>query len=607
MILTDQIEALLPHVSTPGRYTGGELNSVVKRPEDVSVRFALAFPDVYEVGMSHLGSHILYKVLNDIPDVACERVYAPWVDMETLMRQNGVPLFSLETRTPVREFDILGFSLEYELSYTNVLNMLQLAGIPLRSSERGESDLLVVAGGPCVFNPEPMAPFIDAFVIGEAEEAVVELVRVYREWKGHRRELLERLAGITGVYVPSFYDACYDGERYLGLKRIDSAVPPKIRKRVLRRLEGAPYPVRPIVPFINIVHDRAVLELFRGCTRGCRFCQAGTIYRPVRERELESLAQMARELISNTGYNEISLASLSSADYPRIQELMERLSDELIGTGVGLSLPSLRVDTFSVELAKEVEKVRKSTFTFAPEAGTDRLRRVINKGITHDQILEACRAAFEAGWDGLKLYFMIGLPTETDQDIEGIAELAREVKKEYGRSGTSRRSLKLHVSVSNFVPKPHTPFQWEAQDSMEELQRKQKFLAKWLRPLGVKLSTHDVRTSFLEAVFARGDRRLAQVLEKAWQYGAHFDAWREQLNFDAWRRAFEHTGIEPRFYATRARDENEVLPWDHIDAGVTKAFLWKERLKALAAETTPDCRFGPCQFCGVCSSEVYSG
>lgn len=592
-------------MSVPARYLNGELNSIRKPHSGVSLLFALAFPDVYEVGMSHLGSHILYKVLNDHPQIACERVYAPWIDMEALMRQEGLPLFALESQAPVAGFHVLGFSLLYELCYTNVLNMLDLAGIPLRSSQRCEDHPLVIAGGPCCFNPEPLAPFIDAFVIGEGEEVALELCEAVMSFRGKpRHQLLERLAGIEGVYVPSLYAEQYGDGSYLGLEPLWEGAPRKIRKRVLATLEGAPYPLKPIVPFVNIVHDRAALEVFRGCTRGCRFCQAGIIYRPVRERQPESVLAMARELIAATGYDELSLISLSTADYSAIQETMKQLASELSNAGVGLSLPSLRVDTFSVELAKQVEKVRKSTFTFAPEAGTDRLRRVINKRISHEQILEACAAAFEAGWHSLKLYFMIGLPTETDGDIEGIANLVRDVKKVYRSVGVSRRSLALHVSVSNFVPKPHTPFQWEAQDTPEELTRKQSLLSRLLRPLGVKLSTHDVHASLLEAVLSRGDRRLAAVIEQAWRNGARFDAWSDQFHFDIWDQAFRDTGVDPRYYANRQRTRDEVLPWQHIDPGVSQEFLWSERLKALAGEETPDCRFDGCSGCGVCDGNV---
>jgi radical SAM family uncharacterized protein len=597
--------AVLSRVTKPARYTGQEWGSVRKDHDTVDATFALAFPDVYEVGMSHLGLKILYHVVNRRPDAAAERVYAPWPDMEAELRREGLPLHTLESFRPVSAFDVVGFTLQYELSYTNILNMLDLAGIPLKSADRGDDHPLIIAGGPCAFNAEPLADFIDFFVLGESEEALDDVAAAVAAWKkadrpGGRRGLLARAAAIGGVYVPAFYAARYNADGTLAATTaVDPAAAPVITKRIVADLEQAPYPTNPVVPFLEIVHDRIMLELFRGCTRGCRFCQAGVLYRPVRERRPETLLRLAQELVDNTGYNEISLTSLSSADYSCLKDVVGRLIDRFKDQGVSVSLPSLRIDSFSIELAKEVQKVRKSGLTFAPEAGTQRLRDVINKGVTEKDLEEAVGAAFRAGWSGVKLYFMIGLPTETDDDIRGIAALAHRVRDIY-REVTGKRGARVAVSVSSFVPKPHTPFQWYGQNGMDELERKQQLLKTLFRDRSVSFSWHDARVSFLEAVFARGDRRLGDVLLAAWRRGAKFDGWSEYFKFDIWQEAFRETGIDPWFYAGRERDAAEVLPWDHLSAGVDKSFLRREYEQALAAAPTPDCRRGDCRVCGVC-------
>lgn len=597
--------AILSRVAKPARYTGQEWNSVKKDPAAVAATVALAFPDVYEVGMSHLGLKILYHVLNRRDDVAAERVYAPWPDMEAEMRTGGLPLYTLESYRPVAEFDLVGFTLQYELSYTNILNMLDLAGIPLMSGERGDNHPFIIAGGPCAFNAEPLADFIDFFVLGEAEEAVDEVAAALVAWKkagkpGGRQGFLTRVAAIAGVYVPAFYSVTYDADGTLAAATpTQPAAAARIEKRIIADLEKAPYPTSPVVPFLEIVHDRIMLELFRGCTRGCRFCQAGTLYRPVRERRPETLVRLAQELVDSTGYGEISLTSLSSADYSCLHDLVVKLLDRFKDQGVSVSLPSLRIDSFSIQLAQEIQKVRKSGLTFAPEAGTQRLRDVINKGVSEQDLEEAVGAAFRAGWSGVKLYFMIGLPTETDEDIVGIAALARKVQAIF-REITGKRGAKISVSVSSFVPKAHTPFQWYGQNSIAELERKQQLLRSQFKDRSISLSWHDAQVSYLEAVFARGDRRLGRVLLAAWRQGAKFDGWSEFFKFAIWQDAFASEGIDPDFYAARERPQDEPLPWDHLGAGVDKEFLASEYRQAMAGEVTADCRRGECRGCGVC-------
>ncbi|WP_347488067.1 TIGR03960 family B12-binding radical SAM protein [Desulfoscipio sp. XC116] len=602
-----QLEKILRRVQKPGRYSGGEWNMVRKDWHSMCVKMAFAFPDVYEVGMSHLGLQILYGMVNDREDALLERVFAPWPDMEEQLRKTGLPLTSLESRRPLRDFDIIGFTLQYELSFTNILNMLDLAGIPLRSADRkGGNYPLVVAGGPCSFNPEPMADFIDVFVIGEGEDALNDLLDAYlasRRSSEGWEDLLLRLAGFDGIYVPVLYRVEYNDDRTIkALTSGSEGVPALVHKRVVTDMDAAFFPTRMVVPAIETVHDRAMLEVQRGCTRGCRFCQAGVIYRPVREKEPETLLRHAGELLGSTGWGEISLTSLSTSDYSRVSSLISELIKRHGPAGVNVSLPSLRVDAFSVDLAKEVQKVRRSSLTFAPEAGTQRLRDVINKGVTEDNLMDAVGAAFSAGWQSIKLYFMIGLPTETDDDIRGIANLARRVLDKGRMLVRVKGRLKVTVSVSSFVPKSHTAFQWEPQNSMAELKRKQLLLRDLLRSRGLVFKWHDTRSSFLEAVLSRGDRRLAGAIEAAWRNGARFDGWSEFFDLGKWLKAFESTGIDPEGYAYRRYQYDDVLPWDHIGAGVSKKYLVREHRRSLEGAITPDCRGGQCPGCGLCAT-----
>ena len=595
-------EELLDKVQKPGRYTGKEFNEIVKEEDASTVKIALTFPDLYEIGMSYLGFKILYEIINKRDDALSERVFSPAVDMEKLLRERQIPVFSLETYRPLNSFDIVGFTIQHELCYSNILNLIDLGQIPLRSEERKENNPLVIAGGPGAFNPEPLSRFIDLFVIGEGEEIIGEIIEVYKrlkEKKQSRAKLLEELAHIEGVYVPSFYKVTYfkDG-------RVKSVVPKKetyysvIKKQIISDFDKAAYPLFPIVPNIDVVHDRITLEIFRGCTRGCRFCQAGMIYRPVREKSVDTLIGLAYEILAHTGYEEISLSSLSSSDYGEIESLITKLVDRFEEKGVGVSLPSLRIDSFSVALAQQVQRVRKAGLTLAPEVGTQRLRDVINKNVLEEDLYSSIKAAFEGGWRKIKLYFMVGLPTETEEDVEGIARLVSKVDH-MGREITGRK-VNINISVSTFVPKPHTPFQWEAQEERESLFKKIRYLKNRLNWRNVSFSYPDIDRSYLEAVFARGDRRLGEVLEKAHSLGCKFDAWREQFNFEAWQEAFNDCGLDMEFYATRVREEDEVLPWDHISCGVKKEYLLEEKEKALKGETTPDCRFEDCTGCGVC-------
>ncbi len=595
-------EELLDKVEKPGRYTGKEFNEIVKEEDKSTVKIALVFPDLYEIGMSSLGFKILYEIINKRDDALAERVFSPAIDMEKLLREQQIPIFSLETYRSLSFFDIVGFTIQHELCYSNILNLLELGHIPLRSEERKEDDPLIIAGGPGAFNPEPLSCFIDLFVIGEGEEIIGEMIEVYKRWKDKkqsRAKLLEELAYIKGIYVPSHFEVNYfkDG-------KIKSVTPKKetyhsvIKKRFISNFDQVAYPLFPIVPNINVVHDRITLEIFRGCTRGCRFCQAGMIYRPVREKKVDTLIELAEKILAHTGYEEISLSSLSSSDYSEIEKLITRVVDRFEEKGVGVSLPSLRIDSFSVALAQQVQRVRKTGLTLAPEVGTQRLRDVINKNVQEDDLYSSIRAAFERGWRKIKLYFMIGLPTETEEDIEGIVRLVSKVDR-MGKEITGRK-VNINISVSAFVPKSHTPFQWEAQEERESLSEKIRYLKNKLNWRNVAFSYPDINRIYLEAVFARGDRRLGEVLEKAHSLGCKFDAWREHFNFEAWQRAFSKSGLNMEFYVNRVRQEDEILPWDHISCGVKKEYLLKEKEKALRAETTPDCRFVDCMSCGVC-------
>lgn len=603
-LLRDRIDGLLDRVQKPARYMGGEMNCVLKDPNSVSIRYAFAFPDVYEVGMSHLGMRILYDIINKRDDALCERVFTPWVDMADLMRAEGVPLFSIETRSPVAGFDMLGITLQYEMSYTNILEMLDLAGIPLHSEDRTWAHPIVIAGGPCAFNPEPLYRFIDAFSIGDGEISTLETIDVVKRCKQEgvsREECLYRLSQLRGVYVPSLYRTSYHEDGTLAsFEPVRDGVPRTVVKNMVADLDAAAYPESVIVPFMEIVHDRINLEVLRGCTRGCRFCQAGMIYRPVRERSVKRLLDLAEKLVAQTGYEEITLSSLSTGDYtclPQLaHELMERFADER----VALSLPSLRLDSRVKETLEETQRVRKTGLTYAMEAGTQRLRDVINKGITEEDLLSSVSDAFAGGWSNVKLYFMFGLPTETQEDLEGIADLASKVVRAYFSTpkGVRARGLRINCSASCFVPKPFTPFQWEPQDTLQEFERKQRFLCQIMRIKGVEFNWHEPHVSFLEAVFSRGDRRTADVLEAAWRLGCRFDGWSDQFSFERWMRAFEACGVDPSFYAHRRREKDELLPWAFIDAGVTQEYLWREKERAVRAQTTPDCRKG-CQGCGL--------
>ena len=595
------LEHILPRVQKPARYTGGEYNAVVKDRRKVDVRYALCFPDTYEIGMSNLGMRILYGTMNEMDGVWCERVFAPWGDMEEEMRREGILLYGLESGDAIADFDLIGFSLGYEMAYTNVLNMLDLAGLPLRSEERYGLSPIVVAGGTCAYNPEPLAPFVDIFVLGEGEDVSVEIIQLYRKAREEcwsKDEFLAAAAQVPGLYVPSLYDVSYRADGTLEQVTPRRGAPAVVTKRIVQNFSESYFPVKTIVPSTEIVHDRVMLELFRGCIRGCRFCQAGYAYRPVRSRDPERLLQQGIEACKDSGYQEMTLSSLSTSDYRPLEQLCDGLLDWCEPNRVSLSLPSLRADNFSLGLMERVQHVRKSGLTFAPEAGTQRLRDAINKNVTEEDLLRSCRTAFSGGWSSVKLYFMLGLPTETDEDVLGIADLAEKVYKTWKEvTPNPKRGVTITVSTAWFVPKPHTAFQWEPQITMEEYQRRVKLLREHMRGRSTRYNWHDSQTSFLEAVFARGDRRVADVIETAWRQGAKFDAWSEYFDFDRWLAAFAACGVDPAFYANRTRARDELMPWDVTSVGVSKDFLWRERERAYEAVITPDCRV-QCTGCG---------
>lgn len=601
-MVSKEVEKLLLKVQKPGRYVGGELNEVIKDKRKVDVRFAFCFPDTYEVGMSHLGMKILYSLFNSKEYIWCERVFAPWIDMEREMIKNNIPLYALESGDPVSDFDFIGFTLQYELSFTNMLNMLKLANIPIKTSDRNELNNIVVAGGPCVCNPEPIADFVDMFFVGEGEEVDLEVIDIYRRCRSEGKtkiEFLELCSHVEGVYVPSLYDVTYNSDGTIKSFLPKGDAPKVIHKRIMKRMDESYYPDNFVVPLVEIVHDRAVQEIFRGCIRGCRFCQAGFIYRPVREKSPDTINAQCRALCENTGYDEVSLSSLSSSDYSQIVPLLEKLTSWSKDEKVSISLPSLRVDGFTDEIMNKIKTVRKSGLTFAPEAGSQRMRDVINKNVREDELLATCTTAFEGGWTTVKLYFMIGLPTETFDDVAAIAGLGQAVVDAYYRCDNrpKGKAVRVTVSASSFVPKPFTPFQWEPQDTIPVLHKKQQHIKESITTKKIQFNYHDADTSFLEAVFARGDRKLCKAMELACERGFHFDGWNDCFSLEKWLEIFDECGIDPEFYANRRRSFDEILPWDHIDYGVTKDFYIKECKKAYENTTTPHCRL-KCNNCG---------
>lgn len=602
------ITSLLEKVQKPARYTGGELNSVVKSKADVNIRFAFCFPDLYEIGMSHLGIKLLYGLLNSLDGVWCERVFEPDDDMAALMKENGIPLYGLESRDPLTDFDFIGFTLQYEMCYTSVLHMLEMGGIPLLAAERGEDFPIVVGGGPCVCNPEPIADFFDIFLPGEGEEVLPELMQLYREHRQSgwdKRAFLRAASHVEGVYVPSLYSVDYHEDGTVAAVTPTEGAPATIRKRIVRELDTAYYPDSFPVPFIDVVHDRAVTEVFRGCIRGCRFCQAGFIYRPVREKSPETVNRQSRVLCEATGYEEFSLLSLSTGDYTQLEPLLDDLLSWAEPQHTNIGLPSLRLDSFSPELANRLNILRRNGLTFAPEAGTQRLRDAINKNLTEEEILSACRKAFAAGWTGVKLYFMLGLPTETDDDVRGIAELGQKIVDLYYRNPDKPKGKAVSVSISPacFVPKPFTPFQWEPQATLDELEHRQQLLRESLTTRKITISRHDARSGHMEAVLARGDRRLSAALLEAHRRGFRLEAWGEHFSYEAWQDVFRTVGLDPAFYANRRREYTEVFPWDHLDYGVTKSFLEKENRLAHNSVTTPNCR----EKCSGCGAACWKG
>ena len=606
-------DEILLNIEKPARYIGGEVNSVMKDKEKVDIRFAMCFPDVYEIGMSHLGIQILYDMFNRRGDTWCERVYSPWSDLDKVLREKNIPLFALESQDPVRDFDFLGITIQFEMCYTNILQILELSHIPLHASERTAADPFVIGGGPCTYNPEPLAEFFDVFYIGEGETVYDELLDVYNSWKGSgksRKEFLEMAAQIEGLYIPSFYDPVYNEDGTLkSFSPNNVHAPAAVKKQVVMDVTDASYPMKPVVPFIKATQDRVVLEIQRGCIRGCRFCQAGMIYRPTRERNVDKLKEYARAMLKNTGHEEISLSSLSSSDYSELKELVTFLINEFKGKGINISLPSLRIDAFSLDVMSRVQDIRKSSLTFAPEAGSQRMRNVINKGLTEEDILDGAGQAFEGGWSKVKLYFMLGLPTETEEDMREIARLSDRVARRYYEIPKEQRNGKCQITASSsfFVPKPFTPFQWAPMCTAEEYMRraeivKEEFHAQ-LNRKSLKYNWHDAQVTVLEGVMARGDRKVGKVIEEAYRLGCLFDSWTESFRNELWIQAFENTGIDPSFYNLRERSEEELFPWDFIDTGVSRSFLRSEWERAVQETVTPNCR----QQCSGCGAASFGG
>ena len=607
-MINKEVEKYLLKVQKPGKYVGGELNSVIKDKKDVNIRFAFCFPDTYEVGMSHLGMKILYSQFNSIPDIWCERVFAPWIDMEEIMRKHNIPLYALESGDPISEFDFIGFTLQYELSFTNVLNMLKLGNIPVCSKDRKGLKNIVVAGGPCACNPEPLADFIDIFFIGEGEEVDLEVMELYRKCREEnttREEFLIRASQIKGCYVPSLYEVTYNENGTIKAVTPKHNAPKKVEKRLMMNMDKSYYPENFVVPNTEIVHDRAMEEIFRGCIRGCRFCQAGFLYRPVREKSPEVINRQCHTLCNNTGYDEVSLSSLSSSDYTQIVPLLTKLNEWSVDDKVSISLPSLRVDGFTDDIMSKIKTVRKSGLTFAPEAGSQRLRDAINKNVAEDELLNTCSVAFSGGWTRVKLYFMIGLPTETMEDVNAIPALGKSVVDEFYKNPNrpKGKAVSVTVSTSSFVPKPFTPFHWEQQDTIETIHQKQQSIKEHIESKKITFNYHDADTSFLEAVFARGDRKLCKAMLKACEKDFHFDGWGECFDLQKWLDLFEECGIDPAFYANRKREFTEILPWDHIDYGIKKEFLIDECKKAYESKTTPNCR----EDCSKCGANRFGG